>query len=156
MDFLYAPWRIRYIESPKKEEGCIFCKAASEPDGRYVLHNDGVSFVIMNIFPYNPGHLMVAPIRHVGSFSELTNEEILSIGNMVKKSMDVLKKTMNPEGFNIGVNIGLAAGAGIRDHIHVHIVPRWCGDTNFMPVTGDTKVLSEALDELYKKLKNHW
>ncbi|MCI4434889.1 MAG: HIT domain-containing protein [Thermoplasmata archaeon] len=156
MDFLYAPWRIRYIESPKKEEGCIFCKAASEPDGRYVLHNDGVSFVIMNIFPYNPGHLMVAPIRHVGSFSELTNEEILSIGNMVKKSMDVLKKTMNPEGFNIGVNIGLAAGAGIRDHIHVHIVPRWCGDTNFMPVTGDTKVLSEALDELYKKLKNNW
>jgi ATP adenylyltransferase len=99
---------------------------------------------------------MVAPVRHVGNFTDLTNDEIISLGRMVKKSMDVLNKTMKPEGFNIGINLGLAAGAGIRDHMHIHVVPRWCGDTNFMPVTAETKVLGEALDELYLKLKNNW
>lgn len=156
MDFLYAPWRIRYIESPRREEGCIFCRAVIEPEGRYVLANDGKSIVIMNIFPYNPGHLMVSPVRHTGDFMQLDEDEILSLAKMVKKSIDVLHKTMKPEGFNIGVNIGLAAGAGVKDHIHVHIVPRWCGDTNFMPVTAETKVLGEALDELYEKLKKNW
>ncbi len=156
MDFLYAPWRIRYIESPRNEEGCIFCKAHLEPENRYVLHQDEYSLVIMNIFPYNPGHLMVAPVRHVGTLDDLNENELISMVNMVKKSMEVLRKTMNPEGFNIGVNIGLAAGAGIRDHVHVHIVPRWCGDTNFMPVTSDTKVLGQALDELFQKLKENW
>ncbi|MEL9999233.1 MAG: HIT domain-containing protein [Thermoplasmata archaeon] len=156
MDFLYAPWRIRYIESPKNEEGCIFCKAHIEPDKRYVLHQDDFSMAIINIFPYNPGHIMIAPIRHVADISELNDAEILSIINMLKKSIDVLKKTMNPEGFNIGINIGIVAGAGIKDHLHIHVVPRWCGDTNFMPVTSDTKVLGQALDELYIKLKNNW
>ncbi|MEM4171102.1 MAG: HIT domain-containing protein, partial [Thermoplasmata archaeon] len=127
-----------------------------EPDKRYVLHQDDFSMAIINIFPYNPGHIMIAPIRHVADISELNDAEILSIINMLKKSIDVLKKTMNPEGFNIGINIGIVAGAGIKDHLHIHVVPRWCGDTNFMPVTSDTKVLGQALDELYIKLKNNW
>lgn len=156
MENLWAPWRIRYIESPKKSEGCIFCNALDNPEKSYVLARNEHAMVIMNIYPYNPGHLMVAPVRHVGDFKKLTKEEYIAIGEYIKKSIEVLEKTMKPEGFNIGINIGMVAGAGVRDHIHVHIVPRWCGDTNFMPVTSDTKVLGQSLDELYKKLKENW
>ncbi|MDP8011431.1 MAG: HIT family protein [Thermoplasmata archaeon] len=156
MENLWAPWRIKYIETPKKSESCIFCSALDEPEKRYVLDKDKYAMVIMNIYPYNPGHLMVAPVRHVGDFKKLTKEEYISIGEFIKKSMDVLEKTMKPEGFNIGINLGMVAGAGVKDHIHVHIVPRWCGDTNFMPVTADVKVLGESLEDTYKKLKENW
>ncbi|MGC8663722.1 MAG: HIT family protein [Thermoplasmata archaeon] len=156
MENLWAPWRIKYIESPRKSEGCIFCNALDDPENRYVLAKNEYALVMMNTYPYNPGHLMVAPIRHIGDFKKLTSDEILAIGEFIKKSIDVLTKTMKSEGFNIGINLGMVAGAGIKDHIHVHIVPRWCGDTNFMPVTSDIKVLGEALNDTFKKLKENW
>ncbi len=156
MDFLWAPWRIKYIESARVEEGCIFCKGLREPDKRFVLDFNEKAMAIMNIYPYNPGHVMVAPTRHVGNFNDLDDDELLEISRMIKKAIRAIDKTMKPEGYNIGINMGQAAGAGVRDHIHIHIVPRWCGDTNFMPVTSDTKVLGEALEETYKKLKENW
>ena len=156
MENLWAPWRIKYIETPKKSESCIFCNALDEPEKKFVLAKNDHAMVMMNIYPYNPGHLMVAPIRHVGDFKNLTTDEYIAIGELIKKSIEVLEKTMKPEGFNIGINLGMVAGAGVKDHIHVHIVPRWCGDTNFMPVTADVKVLSESLEETYKKLKENW
>jgi len=156
MENLWAPWRIRYIETPKKSESCIFCSALDDPEKRYVIAKNDHAMVVMNTYPYNPGHLMVAPIRHIGDFKKLTSDEYIAIGELIKKSIEVLEKTMKPEGFNIGINLGLVAGAGVKDHIHVHVVPRWCGDTNFMPVTADVKVLGESLEETYKKLKENW
>lgn len=156
MENLWAPWRIRYIETPKKSESCIFCSALDDPEKRYVIAKNDHAMVMMNTYPYNPGHLMVAPIRHIGDFKKLTSDEYIAIGELIKKSIEVLEKTMKPEGFNIGINLGLVAGAGVKDHIHVHVVPRWCGDTNFMPVTADVKVLGESLEETYKKLKENW
>lgn len=156
MENLWAPWRIRYIETPKKSESCIFCSALDDPQNRYVIAKNDHAMVMMNIYPYNPGHLMVAPIRHIGDFKKLTSDEYMAIGELIKKSIEVLEKTMKPEGFNIGINLGLVAGAGVKDHIHVHVVPRWCGDTNFMPVTADVKILGESLEETYKKLKENW
>lgn len=156
MENLWAPWRIKYIETPKKSESCIFCSALDDPEKRYVIAKNDHAMVMMNTYPYNPGHLMVAPIRHIGDFKKLTSDEYIAIGELIKKSIEVLEKTMKPEGFNIGINLGLVAGAGVKDHIHVHVVPRWCGDTNFMPVTADVKVLGESLEETYKKLKENW
>ncbi len=156
MERLYAPWRILYIQAPKKEEGCIFCRALENPEERYVIDYNDKAMVIMNIYPYNPGHMMIAPIRHTIDISSLTEEERKEIWKFVEKSIIVLKKVMNPEGFNIGMNLGLVAGAGVKDHMHIHIVPRWCGDYNFMPVLSDTKVLGESLDETYKKIKEVW
>ncbi len=156
MERLYAPWRILYIQAPKKEEGCIFCMALEKPDDRYVIDFNDKAMVIMNIYPYNPGHLMVAPIRHIADISSLNDEERREIWRFVEKSVNVLKKVMNPEGFNIGMNLGLVAGAGVKDHMHIHVVPRWCGDSNFMPVLSDTKVLGESLDETYRKIRGEW
>jgi ATP adenylyltransferase len=110
----------------------------------------------MNIFPYNPGHLMIAPYRHIGDFEKLNNEEIEEIFEFLKKSIEILKKVYSPDGFNVGLNIGKIAGAGFYEHIHFHIVPRWAGDTNFMPVIGNTKVISEELKRTYKKIKKYY
>lgn len=153
---LWAPWRIKYIYS-QKSEGCIFCEAnpntSQEDEKAFVLYRGAKGFVIMNTFPYNNGHLMIAPYRHIGSIEELTQEEVGSIFELVQKSVEVLKLKMKPEGFNIGINLGKVAGAGVEGHIHIHIVPRWTGDTNFMPVISDTKVISQSLQEAYKLLK---
>ena len=110
----------------------------------------------MNIFPYNPGHLMVAPYRHIGDFEKLNKEEIEEIMEFLKKSIEILKKVYSPDGFNIGLNIGKISGAGFDEHIHFHIVPRWAGDTNFMPVIGNTKVISEEIKRTYKKIKKYY
>lgn len=154
MKVLWAPWRIEYIRSPK-HEGCIFCDFPRENRDRerLILHRGRYSFVIMNNYPYNPGHVMIAPYRHVGRWEDLTDEELLEMMRLSQLMIKVIKKVMNPDGFNMGVNLGRVAGAGIEDHVHLHIVPRWNGDTNFMPVVADTKVIPESLQEAYDELK---
>ncbi|WP_022671024.1 HIT family protein [Hippea alviniae] len=155
MDKLWAPWRIGYILSDKKEDGCVFCNAfnSKNDEEKLVLFRSKHSFIIMNLYPYNAGHLMVVPNRHISNPIELTEEEQLDMFKLTNKCIEILKKVMNPDGFNLGMNLGRSAGAGIDDHIHIHIVPRWNGDTNFMPILSDTKVISESLKETYKKLK---
>ena len=150
---IWAPWRIEYIQM-EKPEGCILCdKPKQNSDAlNYILYRGGKNFVIMNTYPYNPGHLMIAPYRHIAQLEELTDEERNEHFEIVGRGIKLLKQVLNPGGFNIGMNIGRAAGAGIDDHIHTHIVPRWHGDTNFMPVMADVKVIPEALAETYKKL----
>ena len=154
MKQLWAPWRIKYIRSPK-HDGCIFCDFPKEKRDRekLILYRGEHAFVIMNNYPYNPGHVMIAPYRHVGRWEDLNDEELLEIMKLSQLVIKALKRAMNPDGFNMGVNLGRVAGAGIDDHVHLHIVPRWNGDTNFMPVVDDTKVIPESLDETYNELK---
>ena len=153
MKRIWAPWRIEYIRSKKPEE-CIFCvKPDEERDAaNYILFRGEHNFVILNLYPYNPGHLMVAPYKHTADLSDLTDEELLEHFDLVKKSTRALIQAYSPHGFNIGINMGKAAGAGIDDHIHTHVVPRWNGDTNFLTVLSDVKVISHALDATYKEL----
>jgi ATP adenylyltransferase len=137
------------------ESGCILCQKPGEnkDEANLILYRGQHSFIIMNAFPYNPGHLMVAPYRHVANLQDLRDEEAMELFTFVKKGLGLLKEVMKPSGFNIGLNVGKVAGAGIAEHIHTHIVPRWQGDTNFMPVLSDTKVTSEALSSTYKRLR---
>jgi len=153
MEYLWAPWRIEYIKKAD-EVGCIFCRKPTEENdaANYILHRGQYNFIIMNSYPYNSGHLMIAPYRHVANLDELTDEELNEHFRMVSRVVTVLKQVFKADGFNIGMNLGRVAGAGIDKHIHTHIVPRWAGDTNFMPVIADTKVINEALEETYKKL----
>lgn len=154
MEQLWAPWRLEYIVG-EKVEGCIFCVFPQQTNDRdsHILYRGKHAFVIMNAFPYSNGHLLVAPYRHTGDLSELSADESLEMMQLVQMSVRVLKEAVNPDGLNIGVNMGTAAGAGIADHVHMHIVPRWNGDTNFMPVFADVKVIPEALETTYDKLK---
>ena len=154
MERIWAPWRIQYIQM-EKPEGCILCEKPGQNNDaqNYILHRGDKNFIILNSYPYNPGHLMVAPYRHVASLEKLTDEERREHFEIVSRSVRVLRQIFNPGGFNIGINLGKAAGAGIEDHFHTHIVPRWQGDTNFMPVLADVKVLPEALADTYQKLK---
>ena len=154
MKIIWAPWRIEYIRSPK-HDGCIFCDFPKEnrDKERLILYRGEHCFIIMNNYPYNPGHVMIAPYRHVGKWEDLTDQELLEMMQLSQLVIKALKKTMNPHGFNMGVNLGRVAGAGIDDHVHLHIVPRWNGDTNFMPVIADTKVIPESLEEAYDELK---
>ncbi len=154
MEHLWAPWRIKYIlQEPKA--GCILCQKLEEKadEVNFVLYRGKNNFIILNLFPYNPGHLMVAPYRHIATLEELTDEEMVEHFDLVRKSIKLLTEVLKPNGFNIGLNLGKTAGAGIEDHLHTHIVPRWQGDTNFMPVVSNTKVIPEALTETYHKLK---
>ncbi len=154
MKHIWAPWRIKYIEI-KEPEGCFLCdKPKQDNDAEnYILHRGRLNFVILNSYPYNPGHLMVAPYRHVGNLEDLTVEERNDHYELVSRCVTVLKQVLDTQFFNIGMNLGRVSGAGVADHIHTHIVPRWNGDTNFMPVVADTKVLPEAMADTYKKLK---
>ncbi len=154
---LWAPWRIDYILS-EKETGCIFCKKPGENNDleNLILYRGKFSFVIMNRYPYNSGHLMVVPYRHVSEFEELGDNELLDVNKLLRFSISILKKEMNPDGFNVGLNLGKAAGAGIDEHLHYHIVPRWIGDTNFMPVFSDTRVVPQSLKDTYANLKKHF
>ena len=154
---LWAPWRIEYIKNPKTS-GCFFCSYPKENDDkkRLILFRGKNAFVLMNYYPYSNGHLMVAPYVHECELSSLNDETKLEIFNLIQKSMEVLRVTLNPHGFNVGLNHGEVAGAGVKDHIHFHIVPRWSGDTNFMPVLGHTKVISEGLQETWEKLYIHF
>ena len=156
MNRIWAPWRIKYITS-KKEKICIFCKAYKEKKDRknFVVLRSDYSFVLFNKFPYNNGHILIAPYRHIANLEELTNQEVYDLHKLLVKMICVFKKVIKPDGFNIGFNLGKVSGAGIEDHLHLHLVPRWLGDTNFMPVISDTKVISQSLDDLYKKIKKY-
>ncbi|MBN1153915.1 HIT domain-containing protein [candidate division KSB1 bacterium] len=157
MDMLWAPWRIDYILQPKGD-GCIFCDKPAEHDDQANLipFRGETCYVIMNYYPYNNGHVMVVPYRHTSDLTSLSQDEYLEMMNLVSKSIQVINKALNPHGFNIGMNLGSVAGAGVKDHLHFHVVPRWNGDMNFMPVVGHTKVISEALEETCKKLKRYY
>jgi len=156
MNQLWAPWRIRYILG-EREAGCFLCRApqAADDSKNLVLIRAKTSFVILNAYPYNPGHLMVAPYKHTGELSELVESELNEMTALIVRGKELLTRAMKPQGFNVGLNLGKTAGAGVLDHVHWHIVPRWDGDTNFMPVTGETRVVPQALDELYAELKKH-
>ena len=154
MNRLWAPWRMDYIRTPK-EDGCVFCKKHQSTKDRenLLLFRGEESFVLMNLYPYSNGHLMISPYKHTSNtndISEIGNQEIMSLTN---KSMEIIKNIMGADGFNIGANLGKAAGAGIEEHLHFHIVPRWIGDTNFMPVLGNTKVMVEGLQETWDSMK---
>ncbi|KPK42777.1 MAG: HIT family hydrolase [Omnitrophica WOR_2 bacterium SM23_29] len=154
-NILWAPWRSKYIKSVKSLKGCIFCsKSKSKKDKlNYVVSRSRHSFSMLNIYPYNNGHLMVAPYRHLKDFSKLTEKELLDLFNLLNESQALLRKALKPDGYNVGINLGRAAGAGYKGHLHIHIVPRWVGDVNFMPIFTSAKVVSESLDALYSKLK---
>jgi ATP adenylyltransferase len=154
---LWAPWRLEYIAGADDESGCIFCRAAEGPDEEgLVVHRGERAFCLLNRYPYVSGHLMVAPYRHVADFAELTAEEALEMHRVAASGMGALAETFAPQGYNVGWNLGRIAGAGIVDHVHLHVVPRWAGDTNFMPVLADVKVLPEHLDDTRIKLANAW
>ncbi len=154
MDNLWAPWRRGYIGS-KKGKGCIFCKSLKAKGGNHIIFRSRHSFAILNRYPYNNGHIMIAPRRHVRELAGLKDYETLDLIVSLKKAQGLLRKVLKPQGYNIGINTSQNAGAGISGHLHVHIVPRWKGDTNFMPVLSNTKVISQSLEELYRQLKRH-
>jgi ATP adenylyltransferase len=147
---LWAPWRLEYIKGPKDGE-CIFCVGSDPADDRakYVVRRGELCFAILNKFPYNNGHLMIAPFRHVASIEGLDEAELLELMSMTQDSLAALREAYAPEGFNLGVNQGKIAGAGVEHHVHMHVVPRWGADTNFMPVIGDTRVLPQSLEDSY-------
>ncbi|MCU0586531.1 MAG: HIT domain-containing protein [Syntrophobacteraceae bacterium] len=156
MQNLWAPWRIDYILG-NRESYCIFCPEGEglTDEERLILHRGRLSMVMMNKYPYNNGHLLVAPWRHVSTPEALNPEEMLEVMHWVNRSVSVLRQVMKPDGFNIGVNLGTAAGAGVEDHVHFHIVPRWHGDTNFLMVVGEVRSIPEHLRQTYAKLLPH-
>jgi ATP adenylyltransferase len=154
---LWAPWRLEYIQQADEREDCVFCLALSANDEEaLVVHRGARAFVLLNKFPYSSGHLMVAPVRHVGEFGDLADEEVLEIHRLAERGMAALAETYAPQGYNLGWNLGRIAGAGVLDHVHLHVVPRWAGDTNFMPVLADVKVLPEHLRATRSKLAAAW
>jgi ATP adenylyltransferase len=154
MEHMWAPWRMEFILTEKPSD-CILCQkpAESDDEGNLILHRGRLNFVILNKFPYNPGHLMVAPYRHIATLEDMTDDELMDHFSIVRRCTTVVRGVFEPAGFNIGINLGKIAGAGIDRHAHTHIVPRWSGDTNFMPVVADTRVLPEGLASTYAKLK---
>lgn len=154
---LWAPWRLEYVRRADEQEGCVFCSAAATDDETaLVLHRGERAFALLNRFPYSSGHLMIAPYRHLADFGDLADEEALEIHRLTGSGIAALAETFSPQGYNIGWNLGRIAGAGIADHVHLHVVPRWAGDTNFMPVLADVKVLPEHLTETRRKLAAAW
>ncbi|MFW6134051.1 MAG: HIT family protein [Elusimicrobiota bacterium] len=153
-NILWAPWRVKYV-TQNNEGKCIFCAKSKEEKDKenYILSRGENAFAMLNIYPYNNGHIMIAPYQHTGEFEDLPKKTISEMMDMVKKYVKLIKQEMQAQGFNIGINIGAVAGAGIKDHIHIHVVPRWTGDTNYMPVIGKHEIISESLDSVYNKLK---
>ena len=162
MERLYAPWRMAYIEQPQKPKasatGCVFCDAAASTDdtANLIVHRGEAAFVILNKFPYNNGHLLVVPYLHTAALADLSDAATAEILTLAKTAQAALGKAMHPEGYNLGMNLGTAAGAGIADHLHLHVVPRWNGDTNFMPVLTDVKVMPDALEHSCLLLRDAW
>lgn len=157
MEQLHAPWRIEYILAPKPETGgeSLFTRIARSSDdvGHHVLVRERSCFALLNTYPYNGGHLMVVPYRQTASLDDLTPDELRDLMLLTRRCVRALQQTMHPDGFNIGVNLGRVAGAGVADHLHIHVVPRWNGDTNFMPVLANTSVVPEALREVASRLR---
>jgi ATP adenylyltransferase len=154
---LWAPWRLEYIQQADEQPGCVFCRAAEASDEEgLIVHRGDRAFVLLNKFPYSSGHLMVAPFRHVGEFGELEADEAAEIHALSTRGLEALRGVYGPEGFNLGWNLGRIAGAGVVDHVHQHVVPRWAGDTNFMPVLADVKVLPEHIAATRERLAEAW
>ena len=155
MKRIWAPWRMQYILMEHKDNECILCDKPADKDDEknYILYRGKYSFIILNAFPYTPGHLMVAPYRHLGNITEANAKEAKELFELIQLCVKLLTQTMKPDGFNIGMNLGKVAGAGLEGHIHIHIVPRWNGDHNYMTVVADTRVLSEGLNATYCKLR---
>jgi len=152
MDRLWAPWRLGYIQR-KKQKSCVFCIRKKSVSKKYVFIKNKLSFAILNKFPYNNGHVLVAPLRHIKDISRLKYDEVADLFKTITEAKDILNRILGPCGFNIGINISRPAGAGITGHLHIHIVPRFSGDTNFMPVISGTRIISQSLDDLYKRIK---
>jgi ATP adenylyltransferase len=157
VDRIWAPWRGEYVESAKdrpENEECLFCRVLSGEDADgLILVRAGLAFAMLNAYPYNPGHVMVAPLRHVGELEAVEAPELADVDELLQRSTVALTSAYSPHGFNLGVNLGRVAGAGVPGHLHWHVVPRWNGDTNFMPVVGETRVLPEALSATYERLR---
>ena len=154
INHLFSPWRMDYVSKPSSKEGDVFLDALNSDNDResLILFRGDLSFIIMNLYPYNNGHLLVVPYRKVNSMIDLNQKELSEIIKLSQNSMDIIKKELNADGFNFGVNVGKCAGAGIDDHIHFHVVPRWNGDNNFMPAIGNTKVVVQGLFDTYDAL----
>lgn len=156
MDRIWAPWRIGYIKKPRrKERGCLFCQSLKSRRKSFLILKNEYSFALLNSFPYNNGHLMISPKRHIAKIEDLNEQEALDLFKTLKEAVCLLKKTLKPEGYNIGMNIGAVSGAGVLGHLHLHIVPRWKGDTNFMPALAQAKVISQSLADLFQELKKN-
>jgi len=158
MKYLWSPWRMKYVLHHSPAANCFFCAALQQEDGpeNLVLQRGKLAFVMMNRYPYTGGHLMVVPYLHQPSFDALEASINTEIMQLIAHSMQVIRRVYQPDGFNIGSNIGTAAGAGVADHVHFHVVPRWYGDTNFMSSVGDTRVLPEKLSDSYRRLRTEW
>lgn len=155
MEHLWSPWRMEYIQANKDEPedaGCVLCRIRDGEESERVLARTELGYVVLNRYPYNPGHVMVVPNRHVGDLEGFDGDESLELQRLLQRAVKALREEMEPHGFNIGLNIGRIAGAGLPGHLHWHVVPRWSGDTNFMPVTGQTRVMPELLAETAKRL----
>src|SRR5262245_29398748 len=155
MDLLWAPWRMAYVRETAPPSGCLFCRVLTDADdARHgVLFRAPSALLMLNAFPYAPGHLMTATARHVGSPEDLDSAESLDLWRLTQQALAALRAEYRPDGFNLGANVGRAAGAGVDGHLHLHIVPRWAGDTNFMPVLGAVKVMPESLEETFRRLR---
>lgn len=158
MNHLWSPWRMEYIENHDKEAGCVFCNAQAMEDSaeNLIAFRGERAYVILNRYPYTGGHLMVIPFVHKPNLEELDSATRAEMIELASRCTTVLKNIYNPQGFNVGVNIGEAAGAGVKEHVHIHIVPRWKGDTNFMSTVGETRVLPEELESTYDRVKNEF
>jgi ATP adenylyltransferase len=158
MKYLWSPWRMTYIQKHKDEEECVFCDALKTPDGteNLIFYRGQQAFIILNRYPYTSGHLMVVSFDHKSSLEELGSKVRAEIMELAAQVMSLLRREYKAQGFNIGLNIGEAAGAGIEEHVHLHVVPRWKGDTNFMSSLGQTRVLPETLEDTYRRLKEAW
>ena len=155
MKQLWAPWRMVYIDEGPKEQGCIFCTKFRDSDLRagLVLAHSRYTVVMLNKYPYNNGHLLLAPKRHENALANLSSEEFIDLNQTLRHSVEIVREAVNPAGINLGMNLGKCAGAGIEDHLHWHIVPRWEGDTNFMPVVAETRVMPQHLLDSYDRLQ---
>jgi ATP adenylyltransferase len=157
MDRLWAPWRLEYVQHADEQDGCVFCRAADGDDEeQLVVHRGEHAFVLLNKFPYSSGHVMVATLRHVGELDALTTAEATEIHVLTTRSLEALRRVYRPDAFNVGWNLGQVAGGSISGHLHEHVVPRWAGDTNFMPVLADIKVVPEHLLETRERLRAAW
>lgn len=156
MDRLFRPWRYAYVTRERESESCVLCEIGRAPgaedERRFVLHRAEHHFVVLNVFPYNSGHLMVVPYRHSARLADLPPDALSELARLAARSEDVLGTVYGPSGLNLGMNLGAAAGAGIDAHLHLHVVPRWTGDANFMSVAAETRVLPEALEDAWRKL----
>ena len=155
MNHLWSPWRMKYIENHEKEEGCVFCNAQAKEDSaaNLIAFRGQHAFVILNLYPYTSGHLMVVPFEHIATLEDLDVTTRAEMMELTSQCMTVLRKTYKTQAFNIGANIGEAAGAGVPGHVHIHIVPRWGGDTNFMSALGETRVLPESMEDTYRRVR---